>query len=299
MRDGGNGKEAIVDPATGQSRSRKRSALRVGRDRSLSLPASVRLSALSNRIIRATGPSLVVWDSESAYDDVKTIDWVNAETLETEKSIPLPGMVNARFLDPDMLAAFTANEEALLVNLTTGELQTVSYRSAAPNAAPLRTDRIGARLDAENLYVYEMIVEGSSGPSIPVNLMSVRCEEVRNEIRAVNRKTGQLRWGITLPRPLYVCFDHLVSPILLAVEVNEEKNVQNNNGIPGLAFQGIQGYRILGYSRQTGKSVLDYPVVSQFPVPGLRLQMPTSDQMELDAFGNRARLLRAPKGHAP
>lgn len=299
MRDGGNGKEAIVDPATGQTRSRKRSSLRVGRDRSLNLPASVRLSALSNRIIRATGPSLVVWDSESAYDDVKTIDWVNAETLETEKSIPLPGMVNARFLDPDVLAAFTANEEALLVNLTTGELQTVSYRSAAPNAAPLRTDRIGARLDAENLYVYETIVEGSSGPSIPVNLMSVRCEEVRNEIRAVNRKTGQLRWGITLPRPLYVCFDHLVSPILLAVEVNEEKNIQNNNGIPGLAFQGIQGYRILGYSRQSGKSVLDYPVVSQFPVPGLRLQMPTSELMELDAFGNRARLLRAPTVQAP
>ena len=299
MRDGGNGKEAIVDPVTGQTRSRKRSSLRVGRDRSLSLPASVRLSALSNRIIRATGPSLVVWDSESSYDDVKTIDWVNAETLETEKSIPLPGMVNARFLDPDMLAAFTANEEALLVNLTTGELQTISYRSADPNAAPLRTDRIGARLDAENLYVYEMIVEGSSGPSIPVNLMSVRCEEVRNEIRAVNRKTGQLRWAITLPRPLYLCFDHLVSPILLAVEVNEEKNMQNNNGIPGLAFQGIQGYRILGYSRQSGKSVLDYPVVSQFPVPGLRLQMPTSELMELDAFGNRARLLRAPTVHAP
>lgn len=299
MRDGGNGKEAIVDPATGETRVRKRSSLRVGRDRSLSLPTSVRLSALSNRIIRAAGPSLVVWDSESSYDDVKTIDWVNAETLETEKSVPLPGMVIARFLTPDILAAFTANEEALLVNLVTGELETLSYRSSAPEAVPLRSDRIGARLDAENLYVYEMILEGSSGPSIPVNLMSVRCEEVQKELRAVDRNTGQLRWGITLPRPLYMCFDHLISPVLLAVEVNEEKNVQNNNGIPGLAFQGIQGYRIIGYSRQTGRSILDYPVVSQFPVPGLRLQMPTSEVMELDAFGNRARLLKVPVVQSP
>lgn len=292
LRDGGNGREVILDPVTGQSQIRKRAALRVGRDRSLSLPTSIRLSALSSRIIRAAGPNLVVWDSEASFDDVRTIDWVNAETLNTEHSVPLPGLVSARFLNRDLLIAFTAQEQALLVNLATRNVEKLNFHSDDPGVPPLRPDRLNAILDADNVYVFETRPTGSRGLTIPVALANSPCLEIHSQIRAVDRLTGTLRWTVPLPQPRVLTLDQQPGPLLLVLEMTEQNDRGNGNPNIGLAFGEPSGFRLSGYSRQTGRNLLEYPVVAQFPVSGIRLQLSSLDQLDLEIFGNRVRFLK-------
>lgn len=292
LRDGGNGREVILDPVTGQSQIRKRAALRVGRDRSLSLPTSIRLSALSSRIIRAAGPNLVVWDSEASFDDVRTIDWVNAETLNTEHSVPLPGLISARFLNRDLLIAFTAQEQALLVNLATRNVETLNFHSDDPGVPPLRPDRLNAILDADNVYVFETRPSGSRGLTIPVALANSPRIEIHSQIRAVDRLTGTLRWTVPLPQPRVLTLDQQPGPLLLVLEMTEQNDRGNGNPNIGLAFGEPSGFRLSGYSRQTGRNLLEYPVVAQFPVSGIRLQLSSLDQLDLEIFGNRVRFLK-------
>ncbi|MEN9557218.1 MAG: hypothetical protein RLZZ232_3504 [Planctomycetota bacterium] len=294
LRDGGNGREAILDPVTGHSQMRKRAALRVGRDRSLSLPTSVRLSALVSRIIRAAGPNLVVWDSEASFDDVRTIDWVNAETLNTEHSVPLPGLVSARFLSRDHLIAFTSQEQALLVNLATRNVETLNFHSDDPGVPPLRPDRLNACVDADNVFVFETRPSGGRGMMIPAVLSNSPRTEIHSQIRAIDRLTGTLRWTVPLPQPRVLTLDQQPGPLLLVLEMTEQNNGGNGNpniGL-GLGFGELSGFRLNGYSRQTGRKLIEYPVVAQFPVSAIRVQLSSTDQLDLEIFGNRVRLLK-------
>jgi hypothetical protein len=66
----------------------------------------------------------------------------------------------------------------------------------------------------------------------------------------------------------------------------------NANNIPGLNFPGDTQFIVTALARSNGRRLLTYTVVSQFPSPGLRFSRVSADAFDLEAFGNRARLIR-------
>lgn len=113
---------------------------------------------------------------------------------------------------------------------------------------------------------------------------------VQQQLRAIDRQTGKLRWAVPITTPAWFVFDHSSNPVLLALLTDPDAQARNNP-FPGLA--GGPQITVHGLSKFYGKELFRCPIVSQFPVPGLRLSVPENARMELEAFGNRVRMLPA------
>jgi len=127
-------------------------------------------------------------------------------------------------------------------------------------------------------------------------MLSLRGDPVKGDLLAISRSTGRLAWKFRVPDETLISFDGSENSALLLVSMKSlQLGANANNNVPGMmVFQGGTQLLITGLARSNGRQLLSYTVVSQFPTPGLRFSRPTVDRFELEAFGNRARLLRQP-----
>ncbi|MFM8476215.1 MAG: hypothetical protein ACKOEO_10510, partial [Planctomycetaceae bacterium] len=285
--------ELILNPATGRPLPKKSAALSVDNQQEFRLPASARIAALSRHIIRSSGNLLVAWDPESQLDDLKTLEWIDSRTLDTVHQLPLPDFAAAQFLDPRLLAVFTTTANVLLIDLQTAHVQTLAGAAKVPDLPDLPATEIGAAIDAGNLYLFRKSDSGNAGMR-PSNFYNIPTILAQQQLRAIDRQTGQLRWAIPLTDPVYLVFDHSQSPVLLALHADMEDRPQNN-AIPGLAIPGMPQITVKGIAKFNGKELFNCPIVSQFPVQGLKLTIASEKHMELEAFGNRFRVTAAPQ----
>lgn len=280
--------ELILNPATGRPLPKKSAALPVDDQQEFRLPASARIAALSRHIIRSSGNLLVAWDPESQLDDIKTIEWIDSRTLDTVHKMPLPDFAAAQFLDPRLLAIFTTTENVLLIDLQTAHVQSLAGAGKIPDLPDLPATEISAAIDAGNLYLFRKSDSGNASTR-PSNFYNIPTILAQQQLRAVDRHTGKLRWAVPITDPVYLVFDHSQSPVLLALHADMEAR-QRNNALPGLAIPGIPQITVKGFAKFNGKELFNCPIVSQFPIQGLKLTIASEKLMELEAFGNRSRI---------
>ncbi|MFM7056016.1 MAG: PQQ-binding-like beta-propeller repeat protein [Planctomycetota bacterium] len=282
--------ELILNPATGRPRPKKSAPLSVDDQQEFRLPASARLAALSRHLIRASANYLVAWDPQSQLDDVKTIEWIDALSLETVHQVQLTDFAAAQFLDPRLLAVFTTTGNVLLVDLQTAHTQTFAGAGNIPNLPSLPADRIGAAIDAGNLYLFRN-ADSANTEVRPPGFYSIPTKHADQQLRAIDRQTGQLRWAIPI-NSFHLVFDHSQMPVLIALHTRTLVREQNNaNAVQG--FSGISQTIVTGFAKSSGREVFTLPIVSQFPVQGLKLTIPAGNRMELEAFGTRIHLTPA------
>ncbi len=283
--------ELILNPTTGRPLPKKSAALPVDNQQEFRLPARARLAALSRHIIRASGNLLVAWDPESQLDDIKTLEWIDSRTLDTVHKMPLPDFAAAQFLDPRLLAIFTTTAKVLLIDLQTAHFQSLEGAGKIPELPDLPATEISAAIDAGNLYLFRKSDSGNTGLR-PSNFYNIPTILAQQQLRAIDRQTGKLRWAVPITAPVYLVFDHSQSPVLLALHADMEARPRNN-AIPGLAIPGMPQITVRGLAKFNGKELFNCPIVSQFPVQGLKLTIAPENRMELEAFGNRIRITAA------
>lgn len=280
--------ELILDPTTGRPRPRKTATIPVNGQQDFKLPATARMAALARNLVRSSGNHLVAWDPDSQLDETKSVAWIDALSLETVHNIPIKDFAAAQFLDPALLAVFTTTGNVLLIDLQTAHVQNLEGAGSLPDLPDLPATEIGAAIDAGNLYLFR-IPDPRNAAVRPSTFYNVPTTLAQEQLRAIDRQTGKLRWTMPLPKPLYFVFDHSPNPALLALHAEQEAQAANNP-IPGLAIPANPQIEVLGLSKFNGHELFRCPVVSQFPVPGLKLTISDSSRMELEAFGNRVRL---------
>ena len=292
LKDPSNGREVLLEPLTGQVK-RRLSGQSAAADGQLRLPFRVRAAALTGKIIRAAGNQLVVWDPESSLDERSSLQWLDAVTLDVQRTVDLTGMIRAQFLGRELLAVLRQSQQVQLINLETGAEQLLSYEGA--DDRDLNLQRVEMAVDAGNLYVFEVPAR-QNGLLQPQMMLSLRGDPVKGDLLAISRSTGRLAWKFRVPDETLISFDGSENSALLLVSMKSlQLGANANNNVPGMmVFQGGTQLLITGLARSNGRQLLSYTVVSQFPTPGLRFSRPTVDRFELEAFGNRARLLRQP-----
>ncbi|MEY3459463.1 MAG: hypothetical protein RL215_2620, partial [Planctomycetota bacterium] len=281
--------EILLNPANGLPVTPASRTINLDDQQELKLPVKARLAALHRRIITASGNLLVAWDPQSRLDDTKTLEWIDIQSLETVRKLELEDFASAQFLDQQLLAVFTRAGKVLLVNLHSGATQTLDGAAKTADLDEIPPSQIGIAADSANLYLFQL-PDPDNGQLRPSALYNIQSTRARNQLRAIDRQSGSTRWAIPLPSPTYFIFDQSPEPVLLALQI-EENNPAPNNPIPGLRIQGLPRIEIQGFAKADGKPLFKCPIVSQFPVPGLRLQFPNSNTIELEAFGNRVRLV--------
>jgi outer membrane protein assembly factor BamB len=247
------------------------------------------------KVMQGTSEGLVIWNSPSAQNAERTVQWVDPVTGDILRTVTLTGMTLAQFLDAETLVAFTKDRSFHTVNLLTGDTSLLSFSMESEStAAELPTDQLAIAADPVNYYIFErqenaMFMGGA--------LYGIRAQTFRKEMRAVNRRTGKIAWIHPAEDAGLACIDGTES-VMLFLTVSQKPRA-NAAAIPGLAMQTGQRYSIEGVSRVTGTRMFSYSVVAQIPVPTLRLSKNAAGQLDLEAFGNRVRFLPEPPAVAP
>lgn len=280
----------ILNPRTGRPLPKKAATVAVDEQQDFRLPAGARLAALNRSLIRSSGNYLVAWDPDSQLDDTKTLEWIDALSLDSVHKVPLNNFAAAQFLDSQLIAVFTTTGNVLLIDLLTAHVQTLEGAGKIPELPDLMPTEIGATIDAGSLYLFRNS-DPQNGGIRPSAFYNIPTTLVQQQLRAIDRQTGKLRWAVPITTPTWFVFDHSSNPVLLALLTDSDAQAANNP-IPGLANAGPQ-ITVHGLSKFHGKELFRCPIVSQFPVPGLRLSVPENARMELEAFGNRVRMLPA------
>jgi hypothetical protein len=289
LRDPQSGREVQLEPFSGIPRRRTATKQPLTADQPLRLPFRVRAAGLSGKIIRATGNELVAWDPEASLDDQSTLQWLDAGTLDVVRTVELTGLVRAQFLGRELLAVLRQTPEIQLVNLETGAQQVLSY--STEDSKPLNLERVELAADAGNVYLFEVPAR-QNGLIQPQMMLGLRGDAIRGELMAISRSTGQLAWKTTIPEDTLATFDGSDGAGLLLTSLRMAQRAANANNIPGLNFPGDTQFLVTALARSSGRQLLNYTVVSQFPGPGLRFGRTPEGGFELEAFGNRARLIR-------
>jgi outer membrane protein assembly factor BamB len=278
-----------LNPHTGRPLPKKAATVSVDEQQEFRLPAGARLAALNRSLIRSSGNYLVAWDPDSQLDNIKTLEWIDALSLDTVHKIPLSDFAAAQFLDSRLIAVFTSTGNVLLIDLLTAHVQTLEGAGKVPELPDLQPTEIGASIDAGSLYLFRNS-DTQNGGIRPSTFYNIPTTLVQQQLRSIDRQTGKLRWAIPVNTPTWFVFDHSSNPVLLALLIDPNGQAPNNV-LQGLANAASPLITVRGLSKFYGRELFRCPIVSQFPVPGLRLSVPETTRMELEAFGNRVRLL--------
>lgn len=242
----------------------------------------------ADNIIFGTGNTVAVWNDQESDP---TIDWMNPDTDEVLRSVPLTDMKYAHFMNPETLVAVTDEQTFLIVNLRTGSSRSLSYATeegAAQNSSQMSASKIRVAADAINYYVFERSEDALR--MIP-SLYAMRADAVSKILYAVDRRSGKIAWALPSKNDLFVCIQPCTTSALFSISQSDRRGANAANGaiLPNLGAP--QRYTVAGISRTTGASLFSYPVVAQYPTGTFRLTENSSGQLDLDAMGNRVRYL--------
>ena len=285
------GRRPQLDPLTGLALPPSRTRLKSESGSELWLPRGVRIEGLVRKALRTFDDQFVVWDPEFSLDSETKIQWLNPVTLEVLRQVRIPNHATSQLLDDSTLISFTDQQEAHLLNLSTAELRTISY--ASDNAEEFRPQMTAGAIDLQNLYVFDQLPQLERRP-LPSSLIGLRCQPVETELRAISLQSGKLAWTLQVAKNSYACFDQPASPVLLLVQI-EEFELNNAQQQARFMLPGGDQITVRGLDRATGSTLFKYPIVGHFLMRGLRMNVITPEQLELDAFGNLGRLLRKPE----
>ena len=245
------------------------------------------LSLVTNAIC-SSRDAIVVWNGQTTDRGTKALDWIHPVTLELLRRVELPNVRFSQFLDEATLAGVTEDQTLLVVDLQTGQTQTLSFADpAAPDAKHPDLKKITVFADAASFYVFEAADPGMPAPFMMPFLYGLNVEIAQQDVRAVSRRSGELAWRVPVPDGTLICVDHSIEPLLLLVQMTNPAGGARAGGL----FPGGQKSVIRGLSRTSGASIFMYPVVTRNPLPGLRIQTNHEQSLDLDAFGNRVRLV--------
>lgn len=252
---------------------------------------------LGMRTLCSSGNDLVVWNSGTFANKERSIDWIDSRTGNVTRTVELPDMEYAQFLNPETLVALTDEQTFHVVSLKTGERQTLSYAGDTNDGElDLPVQRIAIAADAANYYVFEQAEGGL--PMMAGTMYGIRAEVIKKELRAVNRRSGTLAWVLPAKDDMMACIRGSSDPVMLIVRIVTSPQA-NQGAVARLGIPSGQRYLIDGISRTTGQTLLTYPVVAQAPFPSLRLSSKSNGQLELEAFGNRVRFLPTSSSGSP
>lgn len=253
-----------------------------------SLPASVRRASMARRIIRASGPDLVLWNARGMFVSGASLEWVNMRTLDVSRTIALPEDCHAQFLGYHEMAVASDDQKLMLIDLENGGSE--EYDFSGDELPDLKGPEIWMMADRD--FVFVTGTARGAAMAMPSSVYGLRMIAITQQLRVIDRGTRTLTWTRPLKGNTFLCDDGAPSPVLLLLE--SENNDPGANPLPIFARMG-QGYRVIGLLKTTGEELFNYPVVSQTPFPQLRLVIPTAEQMDLDALGNRVRFVATPK----
>lgn len=252
------------------------------------LPASVRRASMARRIIRASGPDLILWNARGMFVSGASLEWVNMRTLDVSRTIALPEECHAQFLGYHEMAVASDDQKLMLIDLENGRSE--EYDFSGDDLPDLKGSEILMMADRDFVYVTGAV--RGAAMAMPSSVYGLRMIPITQRLRVIDRGTRTLTWTRPLKGNSFLFDDGGHSPVLLLLE--SENNDAGANPLPMFARLG-QGYRVIGLLKTTGEELFNYPVVSQTPFPQLRLVIPTAELMDLDALGNRVRFVATPK----
>jgi hypothetical protein len=255
------------------------------------------LAGQLGRTLRGSGDGLIVWNPGKPEQRSPRIEWTNPVSGVVRHSVNLPEMEYAQFLNRDTIVAVTDAEKFHVVDLKTGELRTLSYSEKGDGIeCDLVPQRIAFAADDVNYYLFERSEDDT--PITEGSMYGLRARLVHKELRAVNRRTGELAWIRPAEGTMLACFEGTESVLVFVQVVNKSRD--NNLNIPGLpGLQSGQRNLIDGISRTTGRPMLSYAPVAQINYSSLRLTRNKAGHLDLEAFGNRVRFVSEPNAAAP
>jgi outer membrane protein assembly factor BamB len=259
--------------------------------------SKVRTLDPTTRIMAGSGQDIAIWNPGTLGE--RSIEWMDPLTAEIRQSIRLPDLSHAQFLDPETIAAFSKSDTVQLVNLRTRNSTRHSFASHDPQVPKLKPDSLCIAWDAVNYYIHDQPDQQILVRLTPFTFSS-RVEPVRTQLRAVNRRSGQLSWILPTDDDALACVQNPTTPVILFVRgVGTPPAGAPAIPIPGPAQQSAQRYVLEGISRTTGKVLFSQALFAQSISPNLQLNSGSNGSLNLEAFGTRLRLMSRAASSAP
>ncbi len=253
------------------------------------IPGMSRRASMARRVMRASGPDVILWNARGMFVAGASLEWVNMRTLDVTRTVALPDECHAQFLGYHELAVVSDDQVLTVIDLDHGGSREYAF-STEEDLPDLKGPDIRIMADRDFAYVF-----GSSarqGIGMPSRIYGLQMVPMTRQLRVIDRRKGTLAWSRAIKEGTFLCDDGGQSPVLLLLQTDGEDGA--GNPIPLFARMG-QAYRVVGVLKTTGEEVFSYPVVSQTPFPQLRLVIPAAEQIELDALGNRVRFVATPE----
>lgn len=238
------------------------------------------------KAIRGIGRWIVYWqDADNAGEH--RLQWVDPLSGEQHREVVLADATRFGFLDDETLVGFNDNQKMLTVDLQTGETRRVNFRTEADAEVPegdapnrlWSAERVQVATDAVNFYFlnYEEKEQGVMMQPSGRNML-----RFTGGVRAVDRETGEFRWGIAERGNLLATTDQPDLPLLVLIETTPIKGVQPVRTSNETVFRGV--------NKMTGTELFRQPVPSRY---GLRYTWISSDAantLDIGVYGSRIRM---------
>lgn len=252
------------------------------------IPGISRRASMARRIMRASGTDVILWNARGMFVAGASLEWVNMRTLDVTRTVALPDECHAQFLGYHELAVVSDDQVLTVIDLDHGGSREYAF-STEEDLPDLKGPDIRIMADRDFAYVF-----GSPGRQVmamPSRMYGLEMVPMSRQVRVIDRRKGTLLWSRAINGLTFLCDDGGQSPVMLLLQADGD-----GGGFPIQFFARMgQAYRVVGLLKTTGEEVFSYPVVSQTPFPQLRLVIPTAEQMELDALGNRVRFVATPE----
>lgn len=250
---------------------------------------------LARRAIRNVGPLLVCWKSQSGTEP-SSVEWINPLTHKVVRAAALEKMTYFRLLDDRMLAGFNDQYQMTVVDLVSTAVQTCVFQvnKTQPPSAGEKAKTEGdsssglpfwnsrrIRIAADGLNFY--LTNAPENDAVPFRQPSGReLMRFEGEIRAVDRRTGNIRWRIANDGKTLVSTDQPELPVLIGIDSKPPAANGLNQTYTHNLFRAI--------NKLTGDRLFSEVIPSRFGLRYLNIRSPKPGVVDVAVYGNQVRI---------
>jgi outer membrane protein assembly factor BamB len=247
---------------------------------------------LPARTLAVTADAVLTWSATKRAGPA-ALEWRDPVTFEVRHTQELDDL---KFLAPMGSGTLLGiSGEGRIEEISLDSRSRRVFAATAPvgdrsqNTEPGRRTDFIVRRDAEHYYLLQ--AKPAVEPPLPLGFGIVP-QAVTGSIRAISRRTGELVWERDAPADAAVLPDMSGDRFLLLLEVPRSAAADLPVRAVGL-LPPRQSVTVIGWWRESGNEAFRHPVITRAPIPTLRTLSAGADAWTLEAFGNRARLVKA------
>jgi hypothetical protein len=247
---------------------------------------------LPARTLAVTADAVLTWSATKRAGPA-ALEWRDPVTLEVRKTQELADLKFLAPLGSRTLMGISWEGRIEEISLDSGSRRvfaaTAPVGDRSQNTEPGRRTDFIVRRDAAHYYLLQ--AKPAVEPPLPLGFGIVP-QAVTGSIRAISRRTGELVWEREAPADAAILPDLSGDRFLLLLDVPRSAAADLPVRAVGL-LPPRQSVTVIGWWRESGDEAFRHPVITRAPIPTLRTVSAGTDAWTLEAFGNRARIVKA------